>query len=96
MCFQENSGNPCGAKPDINDLMNVVPPIALKWSLLGIKLNIPKYMLTQISKSGSDIQCTVAMLKLWISTCDDPNWEDLLKVIDQPFVGLLDVATLVK
>ena len=96
MCFPESSGNPCGAKLGINDLMNVVPLIAPKWSLLGIKLNIPEYMLTQISKSGSDLKCTVAMLKLWLSTCNDPNREDLLKVLELPFVGLSNVAEKLK
>ena len=98
MCFQDNSAQPCHAKLDINDLMNVVPAIAPKWSLLGMKLNIPECMLTQISKSGSDVQCTVAMLKLWLSirTCSDPNWEDLLKVLKLPFVGLADVAEKLK
>ena len=96
MCFPESSSSPCGAKLGINDLMDVVPLIAPKWSLLGIKLNIPEYMLTQISKSGSDLQCTVAMLKLWLSTCNDPNWEDLLKVLELPFVGLSDVAEKLK
>ena len=96
MCFQESSGTPRGAKLSINDLMNVAPLIAPKWSLLGIKLNIPECMLTLISKSGSDVQCTVAMLKLWLSTCDDPNWEDLLKVLELPYVGLSDVAEKLK
>ena len=98
MCFQDNSAQPCHAKLDINDLMNVVPAIAPKWSLLGMKLNIPECMLTQISKSGSDVQCTVAMLKLWLSirTCSDDNWEDLLKILELPFVGLADVAEKLK
>ena len=89
---QVRSSHPCHAKLDINDLMNVVPLIAPKWSLLGIKLNIPEYMLTQISKSGSDIQCTVAMLKLWLGAYNRANWDELLKVLELPFVGLADVS----
>ena len=95
-CFQERNDHRWHSKPDINDLMNVVPLIAPKWSLLGIKLNIPEYMLTQISKSGSDLPCTVAMLKLWLNASGRASWDELLKVLELPFVGLADAAERLK
>ena len=93
---QGRSSHPFHVKPDINDLMNVVPLIAPKWSLLGIKLNFPEYILTQISKCGSDMQCTVTMLKLWLGPSNHANWDELLKVLELPFVGLADVAEKLK
>lgn len=76
--------------------MNVVPSIAPKWSLLGLKLNIPGHLLTRISTSRSDIQCTVAMLKLWLSPYGRATWDELLKVMELPYVGLADVAVQLK
>ena len=81
--------------------MNVVSLIAPKWSLLGIKLNIPEHTLThisksQISKSGCDLQCTVAMLKLWLNSSGHASWDELFKVLELPFVGLADVAEKLK
>ena len=95
-CFQERNDRRWHAKPDINDLMNVVPLIAPKWGLLGIKLNIPEDMLTQISKSGTDLQRTVSMLKIWLNASSRASWDELLKVLELPFVGLSDVAEKVK
>lgn len=95
MSVQQNDDHLWHAKPDINILMNVVPMIAPKWSLLGIKLNIPEITLTRISKLGSDIQCTVAILKLWLGA-RDCSWDEMFKILELPFVGLADVAERLK
>ena len=76
--------------------MNFVPLIAPKWSLLGIKLNIPETMLATISNSGSDLQCTVSMLKLWLNPSGHASWNELLRVLELPIVGLADVAKKLK
>lgn len=70
--------------------------IAPKWSLLGTKLNIPECILTWISKSSSDIQCSVKMLNWWLNTNDHASWDDLLRVLELPFVDLVDVAEKLK
>jgi len=93
MYLREKGGH---TKPDINDLMNVVPMIAPKWSLLGTKLNIPESILTWISKSGTDMQCSVKMLNWWLNANDRACWDDLLRVLKLPFVGLLNVAEKLK
>ena len=79
--------------PTMNDLMNLPPLIGSKWGLVSTKLGICEDTLTQISATGDDIRCST---KIWHSTEKFPTWDDLLRVLELPYVGLLDVAKKLK
>ena len=83
-------------KPTINELMNLTPLIGDKWALVGTKLGIPEDTLTQISVAGDDRKCSAKMLRIWHSKDKFPTWADLLRVLELPFVGLLDIAEKLK
>ena len=83
-------------KPTMNDLMNLPPLIGSKWGLVGTKLGICEDTLTQISVTGDDIRCSAKMLRIWHNTEKFPTWSDLLRVLELPYVGLLDAAEKLK
>ena len=81
----------------INQLMNVVPLIQEKWSLIGTRLKLSSDKLDDICQAASEQQipaeskntfCCVKMLTSWYETSDDVSINAIMMAIDAPHVGL--------
>jgi len=83
-------------KLSINDLMNLSPLIGSKWALVGTKLGVSEDALKKISSTGDDFRRSAKMLRIWHNAEPFPTWGNLLRVLELPFVGLLDVAEKLK
>ena len=78
-------------------LMNIVPLIQEKWSLIDIRLRISTDKLDDIGQAASEQQipaeskntfCCVKMLKNWYETSDDVSVDAIIMAIDVPHVDL--------
>ena len=86
----------------IEQLMNIVPLIQEKWSLIGTRLKLSSDKLDDIYQAASEQQipaeskntfCCVKMLTIWHETSDDVSIDAVMMAIDAPHVGLKDKIT---
>ena len=89
----------------IDQLMNIVPLIQEKWSLIGTRLKLSSDKLDNICKAASEQQipaeskntfCCVKMLTSWFETSDDVSVNAIMMAIDAPHVGLKSKITSVE
>ena len=82
---------------NIHQLMNIVPFIQEKWSLIGTRLRLSSDKLDVIWHTASEQQipaeskntfCCVKMLKSWYETSDNVSVDAISMAIDAPHVGL--------
>ena len=82
---------------NIHQLMNIVPLIQEKWSLIGTRLRISSDKLDDIWQAVSEQQiptesrntfCCVKMLTSWYETSDDVSADAIIMAVDAPHVGL--------
>ena len=82
---------------NIHQLMNVVPLIQEKWSLIGTRLKLSSDMLDDIWQMANEQQipteskntfCCVKMLTSWYETSDDVSADAIIMAVDVPHVGL--------
>ena len=80
----------------IHQLMNIVPHIQDKWSLIGTRLKVSSHALDEICCSANEQQipagskntfCCVKMLTSWYDS-DDVSVDAVMMAIDAPHVGL--------
>jgi len=81
----------------IHQLINIVPLIQEKWSLIGSKLKLSSDMLDDIWQSASEqgiptesinTFCCVKMLTSWYKTIGNVSVDEIIIAIDIPHVGL--------
>ena len=81
----------------IDQLMNIVPHIQDKWSLIGTRLKVSSHTLDEICLTANEQQipagskntfCCVKMLTGWYETSDDVSVDAIMIAIDAPHVGL--------
>ena len=89
----------------IDQLMNIVPLIQEKWSLIGTRLKLSSDKLDDICEAASEQQipaeskntfCCVKMLTSWHETSDDVSVNAIMMAIDAPHVGLKTKITSVE
>ena len=89
-------------KLSVNQLMNIVPLIQEKWSLIGTRLKLSSDKLDDICQAASEQQipaeskntfCCVKMLTSWHETNDDVSVDAIMMGIDAPHVGLKSKIT---
>ena len=82
---------------NIHQLMNIVPLIQEKWSLVGTRLKLSSDKLDdiwqaareqQIPVESTDTFCCVKMLTSWYDTSNDVSFDVFIMAIDAPHVGL--------
>ena len=82
---------------NIHQLMNIVPFIQEKWSLIGTRLRLSPDKLDVIWHTASEQKipaeskntfCCVKMLKSWYETSDNVSIDAIIMAIDAPHVGL--------
>ena len=82
---------------NIHHLMNIVPLIQEKWSLIGTRLKLSSDKLDDIWQAASEQQiptesrntfCCVKMLTSWYETSDDVSADAIIMAVDAPHVGL--------
>ena len=82
---------------NIHHLMNIVPFIQEKWSLIGTRLKLSSDKLDDIWQAASEQQiptesrntfCCVKMLTSWYETSDDVSADAIIMAVDVPHVGL--------
>ena len=82
---------------NIHQLMNIVPLIQEKWSLIGTRLKLSSDMLDDIWQVASEQHiptesrntfCCVKMLTSWYKTSEDTSVDAIITAIDAPHVGL--------
>ena len=81
----------------IHQLMNIVPLIQEKWSLIGTRLKLPSDNLDDIWQAAINEQiptesrntfCCVNMLTTWYEIGDNVSVDTIITAIDAPHVGL--------
>ena len=81
----------------IHQLMNIVPLIQEKWSLIGTRLKLSSDKLDDIWHTASEQQipadskntfCCVKMLTSWYETSDNVSADAIMMAVDAPHVGL--------
>ena len=81
----------------IHQLMNIVPLIQEKWSLIGTELKLSSDKLDDICQAASEQQipaeskntfCCVKMLTSWYETSDDVSVDAIMMAVDPLHVGL--------
>ena len=81
----------------IHQLMNIVPHIQDRWSLIGTRLKVSSHTLDEICLTANEQQipagskntfCCVKMLTSWYETSDDVSVDAIMMAIDAPHVGL--------
>ena len=81
----------------IDQLMNIVPLIQEKWSLIGTRLKLSSDKLDDIYQAACEQQipaeskntfCCVKMLTIWYETSDDVSVDNFMMAIDVPHIGL--------
>ena len=89
----------------IDQLMNIVPLIQEKWSLIGTRLKQSSDKLDDICQAASEQQipaeskntfCCVKMLTIWYETSDDVSVDAIMMAIDAPHVGLKSKISSIK
>ena len=73
-------------------MMNFVPLMRTKWSLIGKQLQIPDSILNKISEEchgpSKDMQCCIKMLREFVKTNKNITLSEFLQVINTPLVDL--------
>ena len=73
-------------------MMNFVPLMRTKWSLIGKQLHIPDSILNKISEEchgpSKDTQCCIKMLRELVKTNENITLSKFLQVINTPLVDL--------
>ena len=86
----------------IHQLMNIVPLIQEKWSLIGTRLKLSSDKLDDICQAASEQQipaeskntfCCVKMLTSWYETSNDVSVDAIMMAINAPHVGLKSKIT---
>ena len=89
----------------IHQLMNIVPLIQEKWSLIGTRLKLSSDKLDdiwhtagqqQISADSKNTFCCVKMLTSWYKTSDNVSVDAIIMAIDAPHVGLRTKISTIK
>ena len=89
--------NKISSEIHIHQLMNIVPLIQEKWSLIGTRLKLSSDNLDNIWQAASDEQiptesrntfCCVNMLTSWYKTSDNASVDAIITAIDAPHVDL--------
>ena len=84
-------------KVTIDQLMNIVPHIQDKWSLIGTRFKVSSRTLDEICLTANEQHipagskntfCCVKMLTSWYETSDDVSVDAIMMAIDAPHVGL--------
>jgi len=74
--------------------------VADKWEDLGVQLlrSDQHRMLNVIAKDNPKdaVSCCKCVLKKWLDTTADATWNQLLKVLESPSIGLHHLASEVK
>ena len=82
---------------NIQQLMNIVPLVQEKWSLIGTRIKLSSDKLDGIWQAASEQQipaesqnifCCVKMLTSWYETSDDVSADTIMTAVDAPHVGL--------
>lgn len=90
---------------NIHQLMNIVPLIQEKWSLVGTRLKLSSDKLDDIWQAASEQQipteskntfCCVKMLTSWYETSDNVSVDAIIIAVDAPHVGLKTVVSSIK
>ena len=81
----------------IHQLMNIVPYIQDRWSLIGTRLKVSPQTLDEVCLTANELQIPagskntfycVKMLTSWYETSDDVSVDAIMMAIDVPHVGL--------
>ena len=84
-------------KVNIHQLMNIIPFIQEKWSLIGRRLKLSESELNDIWQASNEEQipaeskntfCCIKMLTNWFKTDDNVSVDAIIMAIDAPYVGL--------
>ena len=84
-------------QPSQKDLHNyVVKEAARKWRVLGLEL-LPYEQHQVLNKIESDypndaVNCCKHVLYVWLATAKNATWNQLIRALRLPFVGLSDLA----
>ena len=86
------------SKPTKKKLLDhVVPYVAARWYLLGVKLlkeDQESHLDVIKSDHANDNQmCCMDMFSYWLSTNTDANWKQLIEALQSPSVKLTVVAS---
>ena len=84
-------------KPNIKLLQrHVIPHVARsKWLQLGIELfdTGEEHKLYTIESNHKDVdKCCFEMFRLWLDTCVNPSWTQIVEALESPGVHLMAVA----
>ena len=72
--------------------MNAICKAKTKWYNLGLELEILSEELDAIESESNEVdKCFRKMLQLWLKKCT-PSWESLVKALQGPMVGHLQLA----
>ena len=92
-------GNKQSSEITMHQLMNLVPLIQEKWSLIGTRLRISSDKLDDIWQAASEEQmsteskntfCCIKMLTNWYETSDNVSADVIIMAVDASHIGLKD------
>ena len=84
------SDRPEDLKLELDDLMEELHEVKVKWYMIGIQLKIPRHVLEEISKRhGGDFQMALCdMLDSWLRQINPkPSWAGIVKALNSRSVG---------
>ena len=101
MCNNDNVSLIVSDRPALRDLANfVVPHASTKWYYLGLQLfderdeGVLHSMKMETSKRA-DEQCT-EVFHHWLTTKENPTWNELIESLKSPAVNLPNVASTIE
>ena len=88
------------SKPNIKLLQrHIIPHVACKWFELGAELFDAgeEHKLDTIESDHANVnKCCLEMFRLWLKTCLNPTWTQIVEALESPGVHLLSVAAHLK
>ena len=83
----------------MKDLMKYLHPIAPKWKMLGVNLELEMGTIRTIGKDHDSAEdCLLEMLSRWEDAVNPElhNWETIFKAVTEPSLGATNVAGVIK
>lgn len=82
-------------KPAKYVMLELLAPIAYKWELIGISLEVRHSVLMSLAQSNySDLMRLAMVIQSWMDTQSTPvTWETVIFAVESPIVNNMSVAT---
>ena len=80
-------------RPNLQQLMEELRPIGLKWRLFGLFLGVPNVSLEEINFDRDNIRIVdklFALCNIWLNSTPDVTWKDVVKALKK--IERLDIA----